>query len=94
MSFEDAVKLPRQAVAAEVDRASSWTRSRLVSPLAAAGATRWLPSFSSRLEGERRSDDRRELYCCEAVGWSLVLELDSFSAALAKRIRFMQKVAP
>ncbi len=33
----------------------------------ACGATPWLPCFSSRLEGERRSDDRRELYCCE--GW-------------------------
>ncbi len=38
-----------------------------MSPLAAAGATQWLPCFSSRLEGERRSDDRRELYSCE--GW-------------------------
>ncbi len=38
-----------------------------MSPLAGAGATPWLPCFSLRLEGERRSDDRRELYCCE--GW-------------------------
>ena len=30
LSFEDAVKLPRQAVAAKVDRASSWTQSHLV----------------------------------------------------------------
>ncbi len=59
------IGLREQAVAAKVDRASSRTRSRLVSPLAAAGATRWLPRSASRLLGERRSDDRRELYCCE-----------------------------
>ncbi len=66
------VGLRGQAAAAKVDRASSWARSCLVSPLAAAGATQWLPCFSSRLEGERRSDDRRELYCCE--GW---IEVDA-----------------
>ncbi len=44
---------------------SSINSSRLrLQSLAAAGATRWLPRFASRL-GERRSDDRRELYCCE-----------------------------